>query len=65
MIDPLSAAILDIATDPAVTPFRATMILRGAGAPADWGVRELCDRRLWVSMGADWAPLADLAESVA
>jgi hypothetical protein len=49
MIDPLSAAILDIATDPAVTPFRATMILRGAGAPADWGVRELCDRRLWVS----------------
>lgn len=65
MPDPLSAAILDCATDPSATPFRATANLRAAGAPRDWKVRELADRRLWVRMGADWATLADLAESVA
>jgi hypothetical protein len=64
MIDHLSAAILDAATDPALTPYRATESLRAAGA-GDWSVYELADRRLWVRMGADWATLADLAESVA
>lgn len=64
-MDALSATIMDIVTDPGTTPFRATAALHAAGAPADWRVRELCDRRLWVAMGSEWAILSELAESVA
>jgi hypothetical protein len=64
MMDPLTAAIFDIATDPATTPYRATRALHAAGA-GDWACYELADRKMWVRMGADWATLADLAESVA
>jgi hypothetical protein len=47
-----------------VTPYRATRALHAAGA-GDWACYELADRKMWVRMGADWATLADLAESVA
>jgi hypothetical protein len=56
----LEDALIECATAPDMTAFRATSILRRA----DPAVRayELTDRRLWVKIGADWATLADWAE---
>lgn len=60
----LEDVILECATDPTATPFGVSKRLCLAGA-ADWAAYELLDRKMWVRMGADWALLSDLAESVA
>jgi hypothetical protein len=51
MTPELAEALLDVATTPDVTPWRASEALRAAGAGPRDRVRECTDKRLWAVVG--------------
>jgi hypothetical protein len=61
MTPELAEALLDVATTPDVTPWRASEALRAAGAGPRDRVRECTDKRLWAVVGGRWATLDDWA----
>jgi hypothetical protein len=64
MTPELAEALLDVATTPDVTPWRASEVLRAAGAGPRDRVRELTDKRLWAVVGGRWMTLDDWAEEL-